>query len=308
MQAPQDLYLSSHILYQKPGVRINDSWYFFCKATGEYHAYFLTYPKDGDPAGMWDWQSIGHAVSRDLRTWEYLGDMLSPKAGTLCDVGYATGSVAEYAGKYYMVCTGKSAGGYGIALAISDDLYHWEVAPEFIVPGKKYELENAGGAETVQPLADPYLYPEPVNGRYYMFINSYNHSSPINRRGCLLAFSTADFSSWRPEGIAVRYPCDRMETPQVWEHGGKWYLYFGAAYEAGAELPPYRNTVLTADSFFGEYQPRGDFMIPGDFYIGKQIGTPCGKEYFLVNKMPDYAAGPYEIEYPEEGGIRLKAE
>ena len=53
-------------MFRLDGHDIGDAWYY--AADGAVHMYFLTKPDTS--AGGWD---IGHAATRDLVTWEFLG-------------------------------------------------------------------------------------------------------------------------------------------------------------------------------------------------------------------------------------------
>ena len=77
---------------------------------------------------MWEKQVCGHMMSKDLIHWEYAGNALKAEAGTWNDLGIATGSVAKYNGRWYMMFTANSvmADNCGIGGAVSDELITWE--------------------------------------------------------------------------------------------------------------------------------------------------------------------------------------
>ena len=68
-----------------------DFWY--ARQGDEFHAFYLQYPRAGDPEYIHSRQSVGHAVSKDLLHWEERPTALRPLPGTWNDMGLATGSV-----------------------------------------------------------------------------------------------------------------------------------------------------------------------------------------------------------------------
>ena len=73
-------------MFTLDGRMIGDAWYH--NAGDEMHMYFLTMP-EGDKFGL----DIGHAVSRDLVNWEYLGFALTRgEPGSWDDKNLATGA------------------------------------------------------------------------------------------------------------------------------------------------------------------------------------------------------------------------
>lgn len=308
------------LLYTLEKIRINDSWY--CKEGDTYHAFFLEYPADGDPTGMWTEQTCGHMSSKDLITWEYHGTVLAPVEGLWNDRGIATGSVAKHNGLWYMLYTGGSKHGRGgLAVAVSRDLMTWErVGDGPQVPTVvRYSIEYEGEELDCLPIADPYIYPTPIDGKFYIFINTHAADRAINKRGCTAIFRTEDFVTFEPYKAAVIEDCDRMETVCVWEHDGKYYMYAGIVTSIVDENDPQRivgqknaNFVYTADSIDGPYINRGELTFPKEEAVGgkrpyiiKVITDPNGREVMLANVIPNGAVGPYGITYREDGGLEF---
>ena len=87
-------------MFRLNGHSIGDAWYY--EAGDAVHMYFLTKPEAG--AVGWD---IGHATTRDLVNWEFLGLALTRGApGSWDDKSLATGSVVLRDGRYWMAFTG----------------------------------------------------------------------------------------------------------------------------------------------------------------------------------------------------------
>ena len=305
------------LLYTLDGIRINDSWY--CKEGDTYHAFFLEYPMNGDPDGMWTRQTCGHMSSKDLINWEYHGTVLRPEADIWNDKGIATGSVVRHNGRWYMLYTGANEKGKsGLGVALSDDLMNWERVGDLpqIPTVVRYPIDFNGEEAGCLPLADPYIYPEAIDGKYYIFINSHFDGRPENKHGMTAVFTTEDFVTFKPHRIAVLEECGRMETVCVWKHGDKWYMYAGIVHHLYDENGKFRqqntNHIYTADCIDGPYTERAELIFPKEAavdnkrpYIAKVITDPKGKEVMLANVIPQGAVGPYGINYREDGGIDL---
>ena len=307
------------LLYTLKGERINDSWY--VKDGDTYHTFFLRYPADGDPRGFWSWQSCAHMTSRDLVHWEDHGIVLAPETGIWNDVGIATGSVVKHEDTWYMLYTaGSSCGKDGLGLAKSADLMTWErVGDGPVIPRGRYPISHEGRLIDCYPLADPYIYPEAIDGRYYIFINSHAAGYPINARGTTAVFTTRDFVHFHPYCAAIVEGCDRMETVCVWKRGGIFYMYAGIVTSIVDENDPgkivgqrVRNAVYTADSIAGPYRYLQDLELPGETlsaagtsYIAKVLTAPEGREVLLMNLIPFGVIGPYAMTYGGDGRFTL---
>lgn len=313
------------LLYSVEGQRINDSWY--CKEGNTYHAFYLMRP---DRSKM---QSCGHSVSHDLIHWDYKGVALEPGNDIWNNDGIATGSVAKYNGKWYMLYTARSKTPelYGLGLAVSDDLMTWQRVGDGPVirawdaaesyQDEGYPFEWEGKTVHCYPLADPYIYPEPIDGEYYIFVNSHAEGFPFNERGATAVFKTRDFTKFSPLKIASVGFCDRMETVQVWEHDGKFYMYVGRVKydidEAGHLCRQHNeNWLFGSSSFLGPYKPVQELEFPREGldksdppsypYIAKVLNDPQGKEVMLINSIPAGVIGPYPMHYNGDGTIAPK--
>ena len=310
-------------LYHPPAMWAWDFW--FAKEGDTYHAFYLQAPWAlGEPRLMHGNQHVGHASSQDLIHWTDLGPALVPIPDTWNDRSIATGSVAKHDGKWWMLFTGIGTKQCGLGLAVSDDLMTWKkVGDGPVIPmGKPFDATWQGQPIQWFAIADPYLYPEAVDGWYYVVINSQVVGAPIAESGCLATMRSRDMKTWEPAAV-ISYPgwVERQETPQIWHHGNRWYMYFGAAHDHGlsdkykAEMPPEVvksgirvNCIFTSEHFEGPFEPIGKWWLTfpdGRFgYIAKIIAGPDGKEVLL---MADGAklSRPYPVSYAADGSVVL---
>ncbi len=293
------------------GVDTCDYW--FIQEGDTYHAFFLVNIKEGEDKG----QHIAHATSTDFLNWDYQGIVLRGFGDGWDDRNLATGSVVKRGDTYYMMYTGHSSTRGGMGLAKSSDLYTWErVGAEAVLPSSiRYKAEYEGTEHPCTILADPYIYPEAIDGYYYAYINSWAIDQPKNSRGCQLMFRSADLVEWEPYKIAILTDdLDRLETCQVWEHGGKWYMSFG-----GRRIDPEgddfsdvesANYIYMADRFDGPYEKqewsRLSYPDAAGPYIQKAMTDPFGDEVMLVMSPWKGVLWPYYIQYGEKGEISFR--
>ena len=203
----------SQTIFSVDGLRINDSWY--CFDNEKYHMYFLQYPLDGNPEGLWSEQSVGHAVSHDLIHWVYQGVVLEPDAHGWNNKGIATGSNVFYNDLWYMLYTGNafnSHGGFG--LAVSSDLHAWKRIEDgpAIIRGIPYKAKYQGMTYTCDLSADPYIYPHKIDGWFYVYINATVREREINQKGCQLIMKSKNLMDWEIHKIAMI--CDDFDTTE----------------------------------------------------------------------------------------------
>jgi beta-fructofuranosidase len=178
-----------------------------------------------------------------------------------------------------------------------------------------YTAEYKGEEYKVRILADPYIYPEKIDGYFYVLINSWAVDMPNNNRGCQLMFRSKDMINWEPYKIAIiTDDLDRLETAQIWEHNGKWYMSFGGCYvdpeKGGLNNLWNDNFVYMADSFDGPYEKQewsrlvyeGAATRP---YTQKQIKDPYGDDVMLASAPYEGVLWPYKIVYGEDGSVTL---
>jgi len=297
--------------YQPKDMKSWDYWFAVDHETKTYHAFYLQFPlKDRRNQHWYQW--VGHAVSKDLKTWKTVEDAIKPIPGTFNDKGIATGSVARGDdGKWYMWFTCNGTSKSGIALAVSDDLITWKQIPDSLMERGKldtFQAEWQGKLYDGKMLADPYIHPEKIKGLYWMTINSHILNPPDKMNtGAVVMMKSKDLRKWEPHKF-VAFPGKdgffiRCETTQTWEHNGKWYLFFGGTPDA------WGNYIYISDSFDGPYErrPWSRMKLPDGkkFYIGKHIKAFDGKEYFLAGMNYLSLSKPYPITYGKDGEVLL---
>jgi len=313
-------------LFAPPGAWIHDLW--FARHNGVYHAFYLQAPQAiGDPrnwSARHDLQQIGHATSTDLKHWQDRGCAVTPLPRTWRSA-IATGSVVRHQGRWYMAFSATGAQSSVVGLAVSDDLMTWTVPQDSpLLTSAALEGSWNGRSLHWQALADPYLYPEAVDGWYYMFLNARVQGDPLNSAGCLAVVRSRNLQQWESAGIAA-YPewCDRMETPCVWRHDQRWYVCFGTAQDQ-AEFPDKWtesvpdslkksrrvNAVFTGKDLLGPYLPAGEWwldQLPDGRrgYIYKVLPGLDGMDVLLTSTGSKISPA-YPVEYPDAGGLRLR--
>ena len=157
-------------------------WDFWLAVDGsDHHVFYLQAPRAlGDPELRHRNATIGHAVSRDLRSWEVLPDALGAgPPGAWDDHGPWTGSVVRGGSEWRLYYTGASSTDDGlvqrVGMAVSDDLVHWARADEHLVLcADPRWYEKLGDSDWFdEAWRDPWVLAEPDDAsrdEYRMFI------------------------------------------------------------------------------------------------------------------------------------------
>jgi len=230
--------------FQPEGMWIWDNW--FVHEGSHWHAFYLELPKAVGAERRWKdndpYKHVGHAVSDDLATWKNAGPALTALSGTWNDRQIATGSIIQHDRRWWMFFTGRGKKEDGVGLALSDDLMTWKTEPRPLFPlGDTFA--TSGQAAFSSPwegqvrrwvgISDPYIYPESIDGWFYLVLCARILDVPIEESGCLAMVRSKDLRAWEPAGIMAWPHCfERMETPQLWTHAGQWYLSFGGVINA----------------------------------------------------------------------------
>src|SRR5690606_29346203 len=155
-----------------------DRWvwdFWFAHDGDDVHVFYLQAPRAlGDPDRRHHNATIGHAVSRDLRTWEVLPDALGPGDGEEFDsLATWTGSVMRHDGVWHRFYTGVSTAEGGavqrVGLATSPDLLTWTKQGLLLEADDRwYERLHPGVRE--EAWRDPWVWHEPTDGRFHMLL------------------------------------------------------------------------------------------------------------------------------------------
>lgn len=276
-------------------------WDFWLIRDGdEHHVFYLQAPMDiGHPDDRHWNVSIGHAVSRDLRTWRVLPDALGPgPAGAWDDASTWTGSVVRHDDRWWLLYTGTSTAERGlvqrVGLAVSDDLLSWEKhdAPVLEADPRWYEtLDSAAWHD--QAWRDPWVFVHPDDGQFHVLLCARARDGDPAERGIVGHARSVDLRTWETLP-PVTWPMGfgQMEVPQLVPAAGRWYLVFCSDLETqGPRLqatgPGTGTYYLVGDSPTGPFHPglgAGVLEVDrrGSTYAGKVHETSSGELVFLA--------------------------
>jgi beta-fructofuranosidase len=273
-------------------LRLPHHWvwdFWFAQDGDDVHLFFLHAPRSiGDPDLRHGHARIGHAVSRDLRSWELLPPALVPgPEGSWDDRATWTGSVIRAGARWHMFYTGVSAAENGmvqrIGRAVSDDLVRWErvgvaveAAPEWYEKGEPRVREEAW--------RDPWVFADEDGGGFHMLVTARAREGPEDGRGVIGYASSPDLDLWSvgpPRSAPGEFRT--LEVPQLVHLGGSWRVLFSVhTHEHSAQrlarpgVEPEGGThFLVGDTQLGPYRLDGDSFLLGTldmrFYAARAI-------------------------------------
>ncbi len=313
-------------------LRLDDHWiwdFWIITHGGEHHAFFLKAPKSiGDPdARHWN-VSIGHAVSTDLHHWTVVADALAPPPTEAWDDKSTwTGSVIEHDGRWVMLYTGTSHADDGlvqrVGMATSDDLHHWERAPEPVLTAdpEHHEILDLDMWHD-QAWRDPWMYDDPTDGHVHVFLTARANHGERYDRGVIGHARSRDLVTWEMLPPITAPPgFGQLEVPQLVALDERWYMLFASDLEtqgegrrtAGAGTGTY---YLVADSPYGPYTMIGDGVLeadrPGTTYAGKIHHTSDGVPWFIAwhrfgadGTFAGHLSTPRRVEVGTDGSLRI---
>jgi beta-fructofuranosidase len=215
-----------------PGHWIWDFW--FAEDGDDVHVFFLHAPQDvGHQDLRHGHARIGHAVSRDLRTWTVLPTALSPgPPGAFDDLATWTGSALAVDGCWHMFYTGISTREAGavqrIGLATSDDLIHWEKQGVLLEADPRW-YQKLGPDAPDEAWRDPWVCWDEDSHRFHMLVSARANHGPADGRGVIGHAWSADLRSWQA-GPPLSEPGEfsQLEVPQLVHLGDAWRILFSA--------------------------------------------------------------------------------
>jgi beta-fructofuranosidase len=273
-------------------LRLPDHWlwdFWFAEDGDDVHVFFLHAPRDiGHPDLRHSHAQVGHAVSRDLRTWEILPTALGTgPPGAFDDLATWTGSVLEVEGRWHMFYSGISTREDGavqrIGVATSVDLVRWEKRGVLLEADPRwYEQLDHGPRE--QAWRDPWVFWDEDSGSFHMLVTARVNHGPPDGRGVIGHAWSSDLRSWEV-GPPLSQPGEfgQLEVPQLVHVGGAWRVLFSAtardhsaARLARSGTVPEDGThyLVSADKLGPYALDRHDFLLgtpPGRYYAGRLI-------------------------------------
>jgi beta-fructofuranosidase len=197
-------------------LRLEDDWVWDSWVADDgdlFHLYFLQAPRAlGDPSRRHTSATVGHATSRDLVTWDYLGQCLGPAETGFDDLAVWTGSVVAAQGRWWMFYTAISTAGHHVfdqrvGAAVSDDLHHWERVgdqPALHVDRRWYKTLHLSPPGTTGPeldtvsetWRDPLVIPDPDGEGWHMLLCARGVGGGRNDDGVVGHAYSADLLSW----------------------------------------------------------------------------------------------------------------
>lgn len=317
-------------------LRFDDKWvwdFWFAQDGSDTHIFYLQADRALQDEHLRHWNvSIGHAVSRDLKTWQVLPDALRPSvADDVWDNKTTwTGSVIRHDNRWYLFYTGSKREEDGliqrIGVATSPDLTTWHKHPNNPVLAADptwYELLDRSQWHD-QAWRDPYVV-QAEDGVFHAFITARANIGPGDERGVIAHATSPDLINWTQHPpVTLPGEFGHMEVPQVLYIQGRFYLVFCCPYDNAsqarqartADAPQSGTFYLMADTLTGPYTWATEGVLHADafssLYSGKLIQGPDDRWYFMAfnNYTPqgDFIgtlADPIPVTIAADGRITL---
>jgi len=219
--------------YAPPNRYLWDSW--VLKDGDTYRLYHLDAPMTADPEARHDLARIRGAVSKDMQTWEDVGEILGPgPSGAWDDKAIWTGDTFRHDGKYLLFYTGRNQRDgqtQRIGLATSTDGIHFERGKEPLLEPDARWYETDEPSPIYKAWRDPTVVYDDSTGKYLMYFTAKTKDGDEKYKGCI-GLAVADnmqgpYEAQPPVLAPGIYA--QMEVPQIIQRGGKVYLLFNSA-------------------------------------------------------------------------------
>ena len=229
------------------------------------HAFFLHAPRSlGNPNLRHLHARVGHAVSRDLRSWELRTPVLTdPPAGAPDELATWTGSVIRDGDGWLMAFSGLSERDGGraqrIGMATSTDLDTWtRLDVEIEADARWYETSAAGGEEHWR---DPWAWVAPDERLHLLITARANHGEPDGRGVIGHAWSADRRSFVVAPPLSEPGEYRQLEVPQLVRLTDRRWLVLASARASGAHIRPFAVRPIARTARFGPSAP-GKFPSP----------------------------------------------
>lgn len=180
-----------------------DSWYVW---DGDVcHAFYLCASRGlVDPERRHRNTNIGHAISKDLVSWEVLPDALSPSDSPAFDSWTTwTGSTIKGPnGKWWMFYTGTSRETDGrvqtIGAAVSDDLVEWTKLPGPLTEADEQWYEKVDDKVwNDEAWRDPWVYFDESDDLWHMLVTARSNQGDPAERGVIGHAVSENLEKWQ---------------------------------------------------------------------------------------------------------------
>jgi beta-fructofuranosidase len=224
------------------------TWDFWFADDGEtYHLFFLKASRALHDPDRRHWRAtVGHAVSRDLKTWTEVADALVPAdEPAFDDLATWTGSVVRApGGMWRMFYTGVDRANRGlvqrIGAAWSEDLMTWHRQPDLVLESDHRWYERLTDQTWPdEAWRDPWVFHDPQTNRWHMLITARARQGDPFQRGVVGHAVSEDLDHWK-----IQEPLStpgagfgQLEVIQIEEVEGRIVMLFSCLH---TELPAER--------------------------------------------------------------------
>lgn len=273
-----------------------DHWvwdFWLAQEDDTHHLFFLQAPTAvGDPDQRHWNVTIGHATSRDLRTWTRRPDALEPATGPAWD-DYTTwtGCVVAHEGTWWMFYTGTSHSEQGlvqrIGAARSADLDTWERVSDtpLVEADPRWYEQLDTDVWHDQAWRDPWVIR--LGSEFHLFCTARARTGDPRTRGVVGHAVSTDLLHWEVlPPVTEPGVFGEMEIPQVVHSNGGWALLFSAPAAPADVEREHPGTgiagthLLRSDSPTGPYRWQTHHLLDGDArgsrYGGRVVPTEEG--------------------------------
>jgi hypothetical protein len=336
-------------VYRTPGMFMND--FRFVKVGDTFYTFYLQIPRCVGPNRIWgDGRSYGVARSKNLLVWQPFSVAAAPNRSHWADRSIHSGCAVYDPDRKtsFLFYTGVGNKRQGVGLARSADMETWTMDDEILIeypdrwsPGVRQKAQTAElDGKTYQFLSagDPFVFPEKVDGYYWMWVQSQIfYDFEDHEDGGLLLYRSRELDrGWEFDRIVFAPSIyERYEVPFVWKHGDKFYLYVGGVFTedylkklSASQLEKLKlldvwlvdpqkprqsvNLVFHSDDICGPWKPvpGGPLMKHPDhpwsphFYVWNILSGPNGGDYIFA-WSGDTVGKPYPLRYRPDGSLEI---